>query len=101
MFGCDHGDDALSVALCDRGWAVAYSTATGVHRVLTTRLTDIPLLFQTRAIAARVADACFPNPEHKYWLAWRTEFDGLLLSRTFLFSSKAEHYLDESYIGDG
>jgi hypothetical protein len=59
------------VIASDHGWAITREDRLhGYEEVLTHSLASAPVLCPTHVVAARLAEACSPNPPSGYWLEW-------------------------------
>ena len=66
------GDHMLWVRAADHGWIIERSHLLNSHdeQILANCLLDAPVLCPTYATAARLAQACYPEPEPRYQLTW-------------------------------
>jgi hypothetical protein len=70
-FSCLYQKHKVYVIASDHGWAITREDRLhGYEGVLTHSLASAPVLCPTHVVAARLAEACSPNPPPGYWLEW-------------------------------
>jgi hypothetical protein len=66
-----HGDYKLCVIASDHGWLIERTNAFNEHdKILTHVFCETPVLCSTHVLAARLADAAYPEAAPKYLLQW-------------------------------
>jgi hypothetical protein len=70
-FSCLYQKHKVYVIASDHGWAITREDRLhGYEQILTHSLASTPVLCPTHVVAARLAEACSPNPPPGCWLEW-------------------------------